>query len=168
MTERKTPRFRRRLVSVAKNPSTALIHEQDVGVKWNVKRGCRSSHRKTLGCLCGVIVEDHVDYLARRDICFDRVQETNELLMPMALHAASDDLAFQHVQRREEGRRAVAFVIMGHGPARPFFMGRPGSCGQAPGFAIFVDREHDCMRRRIDIKADDIGEFFDEACRSKA
>ena len=50
--ERKMPRFSRRFVSVAKNPSTALIHEHDVGVKWKVKRGCRSSHCMTLRCLC--------------------------------------------------------------------------------------------------------------------
>jgi hypothetical protein len=28
-----------RFVSVAKKPSTALSHEADVGVKWNVQRG---------------------------------------------------------------------------------------------------------------------------------
>jgi len=43
MIERKTPRLSRRLLSVAKKPSTALIQEADVGVKWKVKRGCRSS-----------------------------------------------------------------------------------------------------------------------------
>ena len=32
------------LGKLAKNPSTALSHEQEVGVKWKVKRGCRSSH----------------------------------------------------------------------------------------------------------------------------
>ena len=31
--------------------STALSQEHDVGVKWKVKRGCRSSHSRTLGCL---------------------------------------------------------------------------------------------------------------------
>jgi len=46
-----TPRFNRRLVSLAKKLSTALIHEAEVGVKWKVKRGCRASHLSTLGCL---------------------------------------------------------------------------------------------------------------------
>src|SRR3977135_4464311 len=50
-TETKTPRFNRGLVSFAKKPSTALSHEHEVGVKWNVKRSCRLSHRRTLGCL---------------------------------------------------------------------------------------------------------------------
>jgi hypothetical protein len=34
--EWKTPRFSRRLVSLAKKHSTALIHEAEVGVKWKV------------------------------------------------------------------------------------------------------------------------------------
>src|SRR5260221_6234788 len=37
--ERKTPRLRRRLVSLAKKLSTALSQEQEVGVKWKTKRG---------------------------------------------------------------------------------------------------------------------------------
>ena len=36
-----------RFASSAKKPLTALSHEQEVGMKWKVKRGCRSS----LGCL---------------------------------------------------------------------------------------------------------------------
>jgi hypothetical protein len=47
-----TPRSWRRLANMAKKPSTALIHEAEVGVKWKVKRGCRASHLSTLGCLC--------------------------------------------------------------------------------------------------------------------
>ena len=46
-----TPRLSLRLVSVAKKPSTALSHEQDVGVKWKTNRSCRASHWSTLGCL---------------------------------------------------------------------------------------------------------------------
>src|SRR5271169_236349 len=50
-TDRKTPRFNRRFVSLAKKPSTALSQDADVGVKWKVQRGCRASHRRTFGCL---------------------------------------------------------------------------------------------------------------------
>ncbi len=46
-----TPRLSRRFASLAKKPSTALSQEAEVGVKWNTKRGCRPSHRMTLGCL---------------------------------------------------------------------------------------------------------------------
>ena len=51
VTDRKTPRLRRRLVRTAKKPSTALSHDAEVGVKWNVQRGWRASHRRTVGCL---------------------------------------------------------------------------------------------------------------------
>jgi hypothetical protein len=38
-------------VSLAKNPSTALSQDAEVGVKWKVQRGCRASHCRTFGCL---------------------------------------------------------------------------------------------------------------------
>ena len=44
--EWKMPRFNRCLVSLAKKPSTALIHEAEVGVKWKVQRGLRASQRR--------------------------------------------------------------------------------------------------------------------------
>ena len=46
------PRCRRRLVSLAKYPSTAFSQDADVGVKWKVQRGWRASHAFTFGCLC--------------------------------------------------------------------------------------------------------------------
>src|SRR5882724_3733285 len=48
----------------------------------------------------GVVVEDGVDSLAGRDLALDGVQETEELLMPVALHAAADDPAFRVLSRR--------------------------------------------------------------------
>src|SRR5271155_1326420 len=80
-----------------------------------------------LGVLvAAVIVEDDVDELAGRDLCLDRVEEANELLMPVALHAAADDLAFEHVESGKQCGRAVALVVMGHVPQRPGFSGSPG------------------------------------------
>ena len=48
--------------------------------------------------------------------------------------AHADDLAVEHVQRREQRRRAVAFVVVGHRPAaaRASAAG-PAACGPAPG-----------------------------------
>src|SRR3974390_3289566 len=45
----------------------------------------------------GVVVEDDMDDLAGGDVGFDRIEEANELLMAVALHAAADDTAFQDV-----------------------------------------------------------------------
>src|SRR3954453_6866439 len=50
-SEAKLPRLSRRLVKVAKKPSTAFSQEHEVGVKWKVQRGGGASHARTLGCL---------------------------------------------------------------------------------------------------------------------
>ena len=50
-TDKKTPRFNLRFVSLAKKPSTALSQDAEVGVKWKVHRGCRANHCRTFGCL---------------------------------------------------------------------------------------------------------------------
>src|SRR3954452_1001516 len=95
-TERNTPRFKRRLVSVAKKVSTALSQEHEVGVKWKVKRGWRGEPGQHLGLLVGgVVVEDDVDDLAGRDRRLDGVEEADELLVPVALHAAAEDGAVE-------------------------------------------------------------------------
>ena len=93
--ERKTPRFRRRFESFAKKPSTALSQEQEVGTKWKVKRSWRPSQARTLACLwAGVVVEDHMDALAGRDIGLDGAEEADELLVgcmqrPMTLPSST-------------------------------------------------------------------------------
>ena len=46
-----------------------------------------------------IVVGDGVDQLARRDIGLDGVEEANELLVPVTLHAAPDHFAVQHVER---------------------------------------------------------------------
>ena len=117
----------------------------------------------------GVVVEDHVDDLAGWDIRFDRVEEADELLMAVALHAAADDLALQNVERGEQGRRAVAFVVMGH-RAGAAFLHRQARLGAVErlDLALLVDREHDCMRRRIDIEADDIANLAAKRLSSTA
>src|SRR4051812_28357746 len=46
----------------------------------------------------GVVVEDDVDDLAGWDLCLDGVEEANELLVPVALHAAADDGAVEDVE----------------------------------------------------------------------
>ena len=75
--------------------------------------------------MAGVIVEDHVNDFAGRDLGLDRVSKANELLMPVALHAAAEDLTFEHVERGKQGGRAVALVVVGL-PNRPGFSGSPG------------------------------------------
>lgn len=54
--------------------------------------------RPDLGVLVsGVIVGDQMDTKVRRDLSVDPVEEANELLVPVLLHALTDDLAVEHV-----------------------------------------------------------------------
>ena len=50
----------------------------------------------------GVLVEDDMDDLTGRHLGFDRIPNTDGLLMPMALHNAADDVAGENVQGGEE------------------------------------------------------------------
>jgi hypothetical protein len=43
--------FNRRRESLTKKLSTALTQEHEVGVKWKMKRSCRSSQARTFRCL---------------------------------------------------------------------------------------------------------------------
>jgi hypothetical protein len=100
----------------------------------------------------GVVVDDDMDDLAGGDLGFDGVEKADELLMPMALHAAADDLAFEHVEGGEEGRGAVADIVVGHGAAAPLLDREPW-LGAVEGLdlALLIHREHDGVGRRIDI-----------------
>lgn len=55
----------------------------------------------------GIIVEDDVDGRFGRNLSLDLVEEGDELLMPMLLHAASSDLAFEHIEGGKQGGGAV-------------------------------------------------------------
>ena len=64
----------------------------------------------------------------------DGVEEADELLMPVALHAAADDGAVEDVEGGEQRGRAVALVVVRHGAGAALLhaAGRAG-CGRAPG-----------------------------------
>ena len=58
---------------------------------------CQPLH--DLGMLVGrVVVEDDMDQLACGHLSLDSIEETDELLMAVALHAAADDAAVEHIQ----------------------------------------------------------------------
>jgi hypothetical protein len=162
-TDWKTPRLRRRLVRVAKKPSTALSQEAEVGVKWNIQRGWRQPF-SDLGVLVGgVVVEDRMDGLAGGALALDGVEETDELLMPMALHVAVDHGSVEHVHRRKQRRRAIALVIMSH-RSRPALLHRQAGLGSVErlDLALLVDGKDNSVRRRIDLEPDRVAQFVDE------
>jgi hypothetical protein len=93
-----------------------------VAVFWRISRGAleideRSEHASLQSALlwvlvAAVIVQDAIDDLAGRDLSLDRVEETDEFLMPAALHAADGDLP----SRAANGDRSVALVVIGGRP----------------------------------------------------
>ena len=73
-------------MSLAKKLSTALSQDAEVGVKWNVQRGCWVSHLAHLGMFVGgIIVDDGVDILGSGDLRVDGAEEADELLVAMGL-----------------------------------------------------------------------------------
>ena len=60
-----------------------------------------------------VVVQDHVDQFAGRHRRLDRVEEAQELLVAVTLHASPDHRALQHVQRGKQRRGAVADIVVG-------------------------------------------------------
>ena len=111
----------------------------------------------------GIVVENDMDGLSGWNLGIDRIEEAYELLMAVALHAAADHLALQNVERREERRRAVALVIMGHGAGAPLLHGKPGlGTVERLDLALLVERKHDGMGRRIDIEPHHVAQLLHE------
>ena len=163
-THRKTPRFSRCLASLAKNPSTALSHEHEVGVKWKAKRRAPVEPLTHLWMFVdGVVVEDHVHRLSDRHLRLNGIEEANELLVAMALHTSANDFAFEHVESSEQRRCSMALVVVGH-RAGAAFLHRQAGLGAVEGLDLrfLIDREHDGMGGRIDIEPDNIAQLVDK------
>ena len=111
----------------------------------------------------GVVVEDRMDGLAGGDLALDSVEETDELLMPMALHVAADHGSVEPVHRRKQRRRAIALVVMGH-RSRPALLHRQAGLGSVErlDLALLVDGKDNSVRRRIDIEPGHVAQLVDE------
>ena len=75
-------------------------------------------------------------------------------------HALADHAAVEHVQRREQGRRAMSDVVVRHG-AGPALLDRQSRLRPVErlDLGFFVDREHEAVRRRIEIEADHVAQL---------
>jgi len=111
----------------------------------------------------GVVVEDDMDRFVCRNLGIDDVQEADELLMPVALHVASDDCPIENIQCGEQGRGSVSLVVVRHGAETPLFHGQ-ARLGTVEGLdlAFLVDGQDDGVGRRIDVEANDIAQLADE------
>ncbi len=105
----------------------------------------------------GVVVQDHVDDLTRRDVPLQRIEKADKLLMPVAGHVLAEDLASKRVERRKQRRRSVAFVIMRHGGGAALFHWQSRlRTVERLYLRLFVDAQHHGVRRRADIETDNV------------
>ena len=117
-----------------------------------------------LGVLVGsIVVEDHVNDLAGRDLALDRIQEADELLVAVARHAASDHPAVEDVEGGEQRGRAVALVVVRPG-ARFAGLQRQAGLGaiERLDLALLVEREDQTVGGRIDVQPDDVAQLLGE------
>jgi hypothetical protein len=126
--------------------------------------GMAAEPRDDLGVFVrAVIVEDDVDGLVGRDLALDGIEEADELLMAVSLHAAPDDLAFEDIEGGEQGGRAVTLIVMRHGPGAALLHRQAGlGTVERLDLGLFVDAEHQGVGGRIDIEADDVAHLGGE------
>ena len=99
----KTPRFK---ASLGENGEEAFHGIQPRGRGWcEVK--CEARMPRQPGddfrvLMRGIVIEDHMDDLASLNLGFNLVEEADELLMPVPLHALPDDRSIEHVESGKE------------------------------------------------------------------
>ena len=99
------------------------------------------------------------------DGAFHGIEELDELLVGMLWHAVPDHGSVEDIKGGKQCRRAVALVIMGHGPA---LAGLERQAWLGPikrlDLALLVDGDDDSMSGRVHIETNDIldllGEFW--------
>src|SRR3974390_2911337 len=71
---------------------------------------------ENLGVLVsGIVIDDHMHRFLLGYPGVDDIEEADELLMAMALHALADDVSVKHIERREKGGDAVPLIVVGDG-----------------------------------------------------
>lgn len=110
-----------------------------------------------------IIVYDQMQIHGRWSFRIDLFQEPNKFLMPVSRHAIANHLAVQHAQCGKQCGGAVALVIMRHRAAAPLLHRESGlRAVKCLYLAFLVNAQDNGLVRRIEIKPNDIVEFFDE------
>jgi len=110
-----------------------------------------------------VVVDDQMQVQVEWCLDADQLQETDKFLMAMPRHAIANDRPIQHVQRSEQVRRAIAFVVV----RLPGRNSRPEgqerlSAVEGLNLTFLVDAEHQGFVGRIQIQSHHVVEFLDE------
>ena len=152
----------------ARDLSEPSLHQVQPGRtgrrEMEVETGMLFQPRFDLGVVVrAVVVQNHVDGQLRGHGAVDLAQELPEFDVPMSRITGADDLPFQHVQRREQARGAVAFVVMGHGLAAPLLHRQAGLRPvQRLNLTLLVDAQHHRLVRRIQVHPHHVRQFLDK------
>ena len=138
----KTPRLSRCRVNLAKKPSTAPGGRGRGEAE--MEPGVAFEPGADLGVLVRrVVVDDQMQFPPGRRLAVDRVEESDEFLMPVAGHVLADDTALQYVEGDEQRRRAVRLVVMGHRPAAaPLHLQLRLGAVERLDLRFLIDRQH--------------------------
>lgn len=139
-------------------PGTRRRDEMQVEPRVPPKPGC---HARVLVGPIVVYNQMQIEFGPRR--CVDLLEEPDEFLVSMPRHAVADDFPIEHAQGREQGGRAVAFVVVRHGAtAAP--LQRKAWLGAVEGLdlALLVDAQDQGLVRGIEVEPDDIVELLDK------
>jgi hypothetical protein len=110
-----------------------------------------------------VVVHDQVNVELRRHALLDGAQELQELAAAMPPMQLADDLAGGQIQRREQGRGAIAHVVMAAplGHAEGQRQQRLGAV-QRLDLRLLVHTQHHGMGGRRQVQAHDVAHLVDE------
>jgi hypothetical protein len=104
-----------------------------------------------------------VDQQALWDVTLEAVEKAKGFLVPVALHVLADGGAVENVERGEQGRRAIVDVVVRHRAGAPALHRQLGwGSVQGLDLALLINREHDRMRRRVDVKPDHVAQLCGE------
>ena len=82
--------------------------------------------------------------------------------MAMTLHVAADHRAVEHVERGEQRRRAVPFVVVRHGSGAALLERKAGLGAVERLNLAFFWSANNGVRWRIDIEPNHVAQFVDE------
>lgn len=110
--------------------------------------------------VCGIVVSDQMQGLARGDLAINQTQERQPFLVPMARPAGGDDRAFGNIQGGKERGGAMALVVVRHRAAATGLEGQAGlGAIQRLDLAVLIHAQDHGMLRRVQIQAHHVLQF---------
>ena len=90
-------------------------------------------------------------------------EELQEFLVSVTRHAIGNDGSFQQVEGSKQSGGSVPFIIVSRRPTAPF-LHRPAGLASVQGLnlTLLIDTHDQGLVGRIQVEANDIGQFLDK------